>query len=41
MFSSKKMKEHMKSEISDIFKLKQVVKKGIWFLRNPFYVYVG
>ena len=30
MFSGKKVKEHMESELSSIFPLKVVAKKGAW-----------
>ena len=39
MSSGYKIKEHMESELSGIFQLKLVAKNGIWFLRDPFYVY--
>ena len=39
MSSGKKIKKHMESELSGIFQLKLVAKNGIWFLRDPFYVY--
>ena len=29
----------MESELSGIFQLKLFAKNGIWFLRDPFYVY--
>ena len=32
-------KKHMESELSGIFQLKFDAKNGIWFLRDPFYVY--
>ena len=41
MFSGKKIKEHIQSELSCIFELKLVVKNGAWVPGDPFYVYVG
>ena len=41
MFSGKKIKEHMESELSEIFQLKLGTKNNACVPGNSFYVHVG
>ena len=41
MFSGKKIKENVESELSGNFELKLVVKNGSWVPRDPLYISTG